>query len=167
MVNVTPLSIFMVAFATYSALSLFAVNVDPMTFAAAAVMIISGIGAVIVSVINAFFAARDRSDAKVERQLILQRSETAATNSEDVAKRAVELHSKVESIKQTTEKAAKDVDGNLTAVREELHKALELNQALNQTVATLTEIVKTQRSQSRSTDAKRSDDVVEPKSETK
>lgn len=77
------------------------------------------------------------------------------------AKKTVEAHTKLDSIKETAEKAAFDVDGNLTAVREELKKSMALNEAqatsilsLRDTIATLTDIVKQQRTQVRSTDLK-------------
>lgn len=70
-------------------------------------------------------------------------------------------HQKLDSIKATAERAAEDVDGNLTAVREELKKSMALNEAqatsilsLRDTIATLTDIVKQQRTQVRATDSK-------------
>lgn len=91
-----------------------------------------------------------------------------AATTDDTAKLAaiaagqtIKAHEKLDSIKETSEKAAQDVDGNLTAVREELKKSMALNEAqaasilsLRDTIATLTDIVKQQRTQSRSTDVK-------------
>lgn len=129
-----------------------AVQVDPMTIAGAVVMVLGGIGAMIVQVINAWHAAKDRQAAQFSRAQLLDKANVAAGAAQAAAKETGAAHVKLDSIKVTTEKAAENVNGNLSAVRGELNKAMELNKNLLDTIQSLMETVKSQRAQSRATD---------------
>lgn len=139
-----------------------------MTLAGAIVMVLGGIGAMVVQVINAWYAGKERAVAKIQREVLMQKADRTIQKTEDAAQKAAtaaikteEAHVKLDSIKQTTEAAAKDVNGNLHEVRDELRKSMELNKALqatvqasHETIQSLAEIVKQQRTQVRASDLK-------------
>jgi len=135
-------------------MAMYAVEVDPMTFAGAVVMILGGFGAMVVQIIQAWFNAKRNAEAHKDRMDLMVKADDAASAAKVAASSTQEAHSKLDMIKRTSEEAAKNVNGNLSAVREELSKALAANESLRETIATLTEIVKTQRAQSRATDPK-------------
>src|SRR6185503_15317820 len=99
---------------------------DPMLIAGAIVMVLGGISALCVAVINAYFSAKERTLARGERQLILSKADDAALKATLVAdkasliaEKAVATDQKLDSIKSTAEEAAKNVNGNLSKVQED------------------------------------------------
>lgn len=140
-------------------MTFFALEVDPMVFAAAVGVILAAFGGMAVQIISAYFAGKERVTAKAERALILDRTKEAETKARDAATATAEVikqteaaHVKLDSIKSTAEKAEENVNGNLSEVRKELARSMDLNQTLLNTIQSLMETVKTQRAQSRSTD---------------
>jgi hypothetical protein len=138
---------------------LLAIEVDPMTFAAASVMILGGIGAMVVQIINAWYAAQERAEAKFSRKEILTKTDDAASAAKEVARkqeivvqRAAVLDTKVDAIKSSTEKAADNTNGHLTKLQDELSKALQSNKDLHATITTLTDVMNQKRAAVRATD---------------
>lgn len=138
---------------------IFATEVDPMTIAGATVMIVGGIAGATVSIINAWFAAKSRHEQAVRGEAIISKIDGVASNAlvakqqaEAAAKKTDDAHQKLDQIRLTTETAAKDVNGNLKTVQDELVKAMENNRSLQDTILTLTDIVKQQRTAVRATD---------------
>lgn len=136
-----------------------AVEVDPMIIAGAIVFILAGTASAIVTVINAWFAAKERHDSREYRNDMITRvndvadkADTAAKKAEIVADKSDKAHEKLDSIKATAEKAAIDVNGNLKDVRQELIRSQALNQSMSETIAMLIDTVKAQRTNVRSTD---------------
>jgi septal ring factor EnvC (AmiA/AmiB activator) len=116
-----------------------AVEMDWMTLAGAVVMVLGGISALCVSVINAYFSAKDRTEARDDRKEILSKADDAASKVEIVANKATVTDAKLDSIKSTTEESAKNVNGNLAKVQDDLKRSMELNEKLHKTIESLLE----------------------------
>lgn len=157
-------------------LSAITIVVDPATGTAIS-LIISAMVAGIVTLLRFWIReVRGKVDTNIKAveavksnvKEVEAKTDDAARLAALAADKTVEAHGKLDAIKSTTEQAAKDVDGNLHAVRDELGKSLELNrtqsesiQSLKDTIATLTEIISRQRTQSRSTDVPPRTDSIE------
>lgn len=120
-------------------------TLDPSLIAGAIVLVIAAVGSGIVQVIAAWGAAKERILSATQRQLVLAQTTSLKeqTNAQD---------QKLESIRTITEGAAKNVNGNLTAVREDLARQQAHSKSLQETIDSLVEIIKAQRIRMRSTD---------------
>lgn len=121
-----------------------------MLIAAAVVMVLGGVGSLVIQALNAWANVQERIIAAAHRLELTQKADEAAAKADLAAHGAVVIAQKVdatdtklESIKNTTESSAKNVDGNLAAVREDLARQMAHSQALQQTVDSLIELIRT------------------------
>ena len=80
-------------------------TIDPTVFAAAIVTVIAALGGIIVQIINAASAARDRREAAMERQQLMDRTTLALHSSAENGKKAdvlIESTAKIHELTNST-----------------------------------------------------------------
>lgn len=107
---------------------------DPVTIGGVVALILTGVGNIIVVGFKAWADAKERIITAGDRKKIIEQTAHIAQKTEDA-------QDQLAAIKQTTEESAKNVDGNLAKVREDLARQMEHSKALQSTIDVLVGIV--------------------------
>ena len=123
---------------------IFGLAIDPTVLAAAVVTVITALTGATVIIINALTSAKkellERADS-VERKAI----EAGKVDADALAAKVASTETKLDAMKKTGEASAIKVDGNLSAVQAQLAVASAHSKSLEDTITTLTDILKAQK----------------------
>lgn len=114
--------------------------------------VIASLTAAVISIINAWAAARDRRAGAKDRQEIKAKvdesnvkADQAASHATVAAEKTAVVDTKLDQIQQKAEETKANTDGHLSRITAELQKEQARNQALNEAVLSLTAILSAQR----------------------
>ena len=100
--------------------------IDPTLISTAIVIIISAIGTVTVTIINAWAAARDRIDSAEQRRVLYEKAILAAKSQEDVSKKADTIIEKAAEIHTLTNSANSELRSQLALMTEKYNGLLRM-----------------------------------------